>query len=182
MAKVVKRRNNKFTYEEDAQLRKLVKQYGENNWIDVASHMRGRNARQVHDRWVYYLSPKVSNLPWTDEEDEKLIKLTKELNGKWVQISKRFDGRTDNQIKNRWNLLKKRYCLESPTKKRTNHDSASTPESSAQESPAPQVIDHSGTTFSSADANIDIVLDKLISVFQFMDSNENDLFNDYSFW
>ena len=180
MSRVIKRRNNKFTYEEDATLRKLVKQYGEHNWIDIATHMKGRNVRQVHDRWVYYLSPKVNSLPWTDEEDDKLIKLTKELNGKWVQIAKRFDGRTDNQIKNRWNILKKRFNLENPPKKRGNKDI--TPETSAKESPAPQIIDHSPATLTFSDTNIDAVLDQLISVFQVMDSNESDLFNDYSFW
>ena len=106
-----KRTNHKFTYEEDRMLRKLVKDYGESNWDEIASFMKGRNKRQCHDRWYYYLSPKINNQPWTDEEDQRLIKECYNMNGKWVQISKKFKGRTDTQIKNRWNLLKKMMFL-----------------------------------------------------------------------
>ena len=102
-----KRTNNKFTYEEDRMLRKLVKDYGESAWEEIATQMHGRNPRQCHDRWAYYLSPKINHAPWTDEEDKRLIKAYNELNGKWVQIAKRFKGRNDVQIKNRWNTLKK---------------------------------------------------------------------------
>ena len=102
-----KRTNRKFSREEDLKLKELVKKYGEHAWEEVSFRMNGRNVRQCKDRWMYYLSPKVSNEPWTDEEDQKLIELVKELNGKWVQIAKRFRGRNDTQIKNRWNLLRK---------------------------------------------------------------------------
>ena len=114
-----KRTNRKFSHEEDQKLKDLVKQYGEHAWEEIALLMNGRNTRQCKDRWVYYLSPRVSNEPWTDEEDEKLIRLTKQLNGKWVQIAKRFKGRNDTQIKNRWNILRKSMNLPKITRK--NH-------------------------------------------------------------
>ena len=102
-----KRTNKKFSSEEDAKLRQLVKQYGQNAWEEVSTRMNGRNIRQCKDRWFYYLSPKVKSDPWTEEDDAKLIKLVSELNGKWVMIARRFKGRNDTQIKNRWNTLKK---------------------------------------------------------------------------
>ena len=109
--KASKRTNHKFTPDEDAMLKKLVGQYGESDWDEIASLMPGRNPRQCHDRWIYYISPNVNNSPWTEEEDARLIKLSKELNGKWVQIAKKFKGRNDTQIKNRWNILKKMMML-----------------------------------------------------------------------
>ena len=102
-----KRTNKKFSSQEDAKLKQLVKQYGQNAWEEVSTRMNGRNIRQCKDRWFYYLSPKVRSDPWTEEDDAKLIKLVGELNGKWVMIAKRFKGRNDTQIKNRWNTLKK---------------------------------------------------------------------------
>ena len=105
------RKNRKFTPIEDNHLRQLVKVYGENNWEEISSQMQGRNQRQCHDRWFYYLSPKINTAPWTEEEDQLLIKTVYQLNGKWVKISKKFRGRTDTQIKNRYNTLKKVLAL-----------------------------------------------------------------------
>ena len=102
-----KRRNHKFTQDEDARLSKLVNNYGESAWDEIAALMDGRNPRQCHDRWCSYLSPNINNAPFTAEEDKKIIKLQPEFKGKWVQMSKRFKGRTDIQLRNRWNILKK---------------------------------------------------------------------------
>ena len=114
------RTNRKFTAQEDALLKKLVHEMGENCWNELASKMKRRNARQCHDRWFNYLSPKINNSPWTPEEDEMLINLCYSLNGKWVKVSKRVNGRTDTQIKNRWNTLKKIYPLPKIEKKAEN--------------------------------------------------------------
>ena len=102
-------KRNKFTPEEDLALKTLVAQFGEYNWERIASHMPNRNERQCHDRWIYYLSPNINNEPFTKEEDELLFKLVSQMGGMWVQISKKFNKRSDKQIKNRWNLLKKSY-------------------------------------------------------------------------
>ena len=114
------RTNRKFKPEEDAKLRSLVSKYGEMAWNEIANEMEGRNVRQCHDRWFYYLTPQLNNTPWTKEEDKRLIKLAKEYKGKWVAISKHFNRRTDTQIKNRWNILKKTMKLPEFRRKKKN--------------------------------------------------------------
>ena len=109
-----KRTNRKFTQLEDKMLKRLVRVYGEKSWEEVATHMKNRNARQCHDRWRYYLCPRINKNPWTQEEDERLIKEVSHCCGKWVKIAKKFKGRTDTQIKNRWNTLKKSHNLMTP--------------------------------------------------------------------
>lgn len=99
---------NKFTAEEDIFLRKLVAQFGENNWQQVARHMEHRNSRQCKERWTNYLSPMVRNTPWKPEEDELLLAKVRELGKRWVRIAKFFPMRTDINIKNRWLVLKRR--------------------------------------------------------------------------
>ena len=98
----------KFTQSEDTLLKKLVSKYGENKWEEIASQIPGRNTRQCHDRWFYYLNPNVKKGPWTEEEEKMLFKCVKEIGPHWVRISKLFEGRTDTQIKNKWNVLKRR--------------------------------------------------------------------------
>ena len=108
-------RKKKFTREEDNKLREYVNELGEDKWEEIANLMGNRNARQCHDRWKYYLSPNVNNEPFTQEEDALLIKLVSKYGGMWVQISKKFKNRSDIQMKNRWNILKKQFNLMAPS-------------------------------------------------------------------
>ena len=118
-----KRSNQKFNSAEDEVLKMLVHKYGESNWQIIADHMQSRNVRQCHDRWFYYLSPQISKQPWTEEDDKRLVKLAENLNGRWVEVSKHFPGRTDTQIKNRWNVLKKTMVLPEFHNRRNNSKS-----------------------------------------------------------
>ena len=105
---VSSRRN--FVKEEDERLSFLVQQYGTNNWELIASMMPFRNARQCRDRFRNYLSPKINLKKWTKEEDLLLINKYHELGPKWVHISQFFEGRSDNNLKNRWYThLKKQH-------------------------------------------------------------------------
>ena len=79
---------NKFSSQEDEMLRELVKKFGEYNWTKISSNLIGRNERQCHDRWFYYLSPSVNKDPWTQEEDDLLRKLIEDVGPRWVNIAK----------------------------------------------------------------------------------------------
>lgn len=104
----------KFTPAEDAVLKDLVAQHGERNWKLIASNMVNRNARQCRNRWTFYLSPHVNHTSWTQEEEEKLVTLICKLGPHWVQIARFFAGRTDTQIKNKWNVIKRRMKADVP--------------------------------------------------------------------
>jgi myb proto-oncogene protein len=102
---------NKFSEAEDRALRELVGQYGDSDWGLISSKMPNRNVRQCHDRWVYYLSPDINNEPWTEEEEMELINLINSVGLRWVKISKIHGKRNDVQLKNRWNIIKRRMNL-----------------------------------------------------------------------
>ena len=98
---------SKFTPAEDETLKKLVAEYGENDWETVSKKMSFRNQRQCKERWFNYLSPNINSSPWTTEEDEKLEQLHQQLGSKWVQIAKFFPSRTDINIRSRWMVLQR---------------------------------------------------------------------------
>ena len=108
---VVKRKRHIFSPEEDAKLKKLVEQKGCLRWEEIASEMDGLNARQCRDRWTNFLDPKISSRPWTLEEEQRLLQLVRVMGNCWVQISRRFKGRTDIQIKNKYNSLMQKMDL-----------------------------------------------------------------------
>ena len=97
-----------FTKEEDEKLKILVNQYGESNWNIISSMMVSRNIRQCRERWFKYLSPNVCTDKWTNEEDALLIQKRYEIGPKWKVIATFFHGRTDINIKSRFNLLKRK--------------------------------------------------------------------------
>ena len=53
------------------------------------------------------MNPNLKKGPWSKAEDALLLKAVKDLNGmkKWAEIVKLFDGRTENALKNRFNLI-----------------------------------------------------------------------------
>lgn len=98
----------KFSQDEDQKLIELVNQYGENDWGTITLFMKGRNIRQCRERWKHYLSPEVSNAPWTEMEDALLNQKYLEFGPKWKKIAEFFPNRTYINVKNRF-LLKKRH-------------------------------------------------------------------------
>ena len=169
-----KRTNRKFKPEEDALLKKLVRKYGTLSWDLIAAEMHGRNARQCHDRWRFYLSPKINNKSWTPEEDRILIQAYTELNGKWVKIAKRFKGRTEIQIKNRWNILNRTMNHAKAKEKAANSMNnalSSSPEiSDDQSAPAQEKKQETGDSR---------LFDNFMSLFKMQDDNEYDFMFDF---
>ncbi|KAH0793086.1 Myb-like DNA-binding domain containing protein [Histomonas meleagridis] len=88
-------------------------------WLAVALQIPGRTARQCRDRWTNYLSPQNKNAPWTVEEDNLLAQKYLELGSQWTIIAKYFDGRSENNVKNRWYTHIK-HKLENQSKKIEN--------------------------------------------------------------
>jgi hypothetical protein len=82
-----------------------VNDHGTRNWSLIAMLMENRNERQCKERWENYLSPKVNQSIWSQNEDQMLVQKAKEIGKKWVCISSLFSNRTDIQCKNRWNFL-----------------------------------------------------------------------------
>lgn len=91
-----------FSPQEDAILSQIMFQEPFQTWIAVAEKLPGRTARQCRDRWVNYLSPTNKNGPWTHEEDKLLADKYLEHGPQWTTIAKFFDGRSENNVKNRW--------------------------------------------------------------------------------
>ena len=103
-----RRSRSRFRPEEDEAIRKAIEEHGRIAWSRIASILPNRTARQVRERWLNYLTPDVSHAPWTEEEDMELLQTVSELGRAWSLVAKKFAGRTDVTVKNRYKLLMRR--------------------------------------------------------------------------
>lgn len=96
-----------WTPEEDACLRALVEEHGEQAWALVASRMpHERNNKQCRERWRNHLRPACNKGPWTEEEDRLILERVQQHGTKWAKISGLYlPDRPENDIKNRWHIL-----------------------------------------------------------------------------
>jgi hypothetical protein len=101
------RPHEKFTANEDAQLRFLVSEAARTDWFAVAQQLPGRSARQCKDRWQKYLNPDIKRCSWTPDEDAALRKRYDELGPKWARIAAFLPNRTDYMVKNRFAQLRR---------------------------------------------------------------------------
>jgi len=102
--------NAPWSKEEDEILTKIVLQNGARDWTGIATALSGRIGKQCRERWHHHLSPDVIKRKWTLDEDLLIIKLYREFNSRWSEMAKYVPGRTDNQIKNRYNSNLKKRC------------------------------------------------------------------------
>jgi myb proto-oncogene protein len=91
-----------FQPEEDVRLIQILTTKPFFSWESVAQQFTDRTARQCRERWLNYLCPTVRTGPWTDDEDQLLIALLNEHGRSWSVIRGLFNGRSENDIKNRW--------------------------------------------------------------------------------
>jgi hypothetical protein len=101
------RTRHAFSSEEDSHLRNLVSRFGDDAWDKIAARMPTRDRRQCRERWINYLSPTVTNGPWTNEEEDLLKNKVESLGRSWKAILPFFPGRTDINIKNHWKQMGK---------------------------------------------------------------------------
>ena len=93
-----------FTPEEDSMILMLLSQSKEMSWKEISQYIPGKTTRQSRERYQTYLAPGINQSPWTQEEDSLLLKKYNEIGPKWAEISKFFNGRSANALKNRFNV------------------------------------------------------------------------------
>ena len=76
-----------WTAEEDATMGRLVDKYGAKKWTIIASHMPGRAGKQCRERYINSLKPDGKKGQWTEEEDEKIIRMQAMFGNKWSKIA-----------------------------------------------------------------------------------------------
>ncbi|KIY94715.1 tryptophanyl-tRNA synthetase [Monoraphidium neglectum] len=74
-----------------------------NKWSEVAKHIPGRTGQQCAQRWRHKVNPNIRRDKWTEDEDSHLMDLVKTFGiGKWAEIARHMQGRTDQQCMGRW--------------------------------------------------------------------------------
>lgn len=67
-----------------------------------------RQGKQCRERWINFLSPDIKRDQWTPQEDLLLLTKQQSIGNQWALIAKDILGRTENQVKNRFNSLIKK--------------------------------------------------------------------------
>ena len=108
-----------WTVEEDNLLKELVVKYGQ-NWQLISNNMKSvgnRTGKQVRERYLNKLDPKISREPFSEEEDKIIFEQYTKIGKKWSEISKHLHGRPENTVKNRYYSHIKRKLLRESNEK-----------------------------------------------------------------
>lgn len=97
----------KFSVAEDNKLRELVSRMGIKSWDTIAHRMKNKTSKQCRDRWYNYVNPDLCLAEWNDEDDIALVEKFNQIGPKWTILSRHFNGRSVNNIRNRWLKLKR---------------------------------------------------------------------------
>lgn len=106
---------HKWSKEEDSLMHKIIAEIGTKSWKAISERLYEesskkkiyRTAKQCREHWSCYLDPRIKKGPWDQDEDKKLLQIVLEsqCQKKWSIIKQQFEGRTENALKNRYNLL-----------------------------------------------------------------------------
>jgi hypothetical protein len=102
---VAKNKSTNWTVEEDDLIVEWVNKHGTKKWKILAQRMKNRKARSIGKRWREHLSTFASNLPWTNDEDQKIIEFYKHNHGNWDGIENIVKERSKEQILTRFALV-----------------------------------------------------------------------------
>lgn len=101
-----------LSFEDDA-LKVIVIENGARNWISIAKELNEkvhkglpmRQGKQCRERWYNHLCPSLHKGKWSASEDLTILEKQKEIGNRWSEIASLLEGRTENQVKNRFKSL-----------------------------------------------------------------------------
>ena len=96
----------RWTPEMDSKLLALVEEHGPRNWTVIGAIM-SLTGKQCRERILNSLAPH-KKAPWSQEEDRLLFDLQDVFGNRWAHIARCVEGRTENNVKNRWHSLKRK--------------------------------------------------------------------------
>lgn len=100
-----------WSSQEDETILKLIKKYGK-NWKLISEMLGSKNGKQIRERYINKLDPRIKREDWSEEEDRKILELFSKIGSKWSEISKSLPGRPENKIKNRfYSFIQKNYDI-----------------------------------------------------------------------
>lgn len=71
-----------------------------------------KNGKQIRERYINKLDPRIKREDWSEEEDKRILELYSKVGSKWSEISKSLPGRPENKIKNRfYSFIQKNYDI-----------------------------------------------------------------------
>lgn len=106
-------KRQKWTQDEDNVLLEIMKSdLFKGKWDVVAAELKKRGyyktPKQSKTRWINNLSPAVNKNKWSNKDMENLFEAYQYHGNRWRKIAERFDGRTDNCVKNQFfSLIRK---------------------------------------------------------------------------
>eukprot|EP01018_Ginkgo_biloba_P023587 Gb_34388 [translate_table: standard] len=109
-----------WTPEEDMVLIKYIEANGVGSWSTLSKEaglMRSRKSCRL--RWMNYLRPEIKRGHISQDEEELIIRLHNLLGNRWSLIAGRVPGRTDNDVKNYWNIHLSKKLVHKDTEFRT---------------------------------------------------------------
>ena len=93
----------KFTPEQDRMILSLLKKDPTTSWRTIAERIEGKTSKQCRERYQHYLAPTVERKPWTADEDCRLCIMYNQMGPRWALLTHHFPGRTNQDLKNRFN-------------------------------------------------------------------------------
>ncbi|CAK93585.1 unnamed protein product (macronuclear) [Paramecium tetraurelia] len=103
--------------EEDDFIKNQMNQKNKHIWTQIAVSLYERSLqgnirtpKQIRERWMNYLNPELNKEQWLLKEDLIILNNVVKNGKKWSQISQQLNGRTENQVKNRYKSLIHKIC------------------------------------------------------------------------
>ena len=95
-------RKPNFTLEEEEELIRLVKIYGEKSWSKISTIMKKWNRKQLRDHYMNFVKYRNGSHNFTAEDDAFIMNYVKEHGHGWTKIAGKLLGKSPIQIKNRY--------------------------------------------------------------------------------
>lgn len=102
-----RKKSSPWTELEDLRLVAAIFRFGAKDWRQIAEFVgNDRSSSQCNQRWCRAIDPNISHSPWSQEEDQQLLRAVEVLGNKnWCQVAKIIDRRTDLQCRYRYQQL-----------------------------------------------------------------------------